>query len=202
MPTISGNPLCHASVSQWCVTTNKKVGDVERKERCARITGDTTAKTVELLNSHFAKTFVPTFTSPGDVQTCQGCHGSNAISNVNTQMSCTPCHGTAHSETTLVEQMPDLPQGFALSQNYPNPFNPTTNINFSLPETEKVHVAVYDIRGALIKTLVNHDVYERGTYKVSWDGRDELGQKAASGIYFARLQSGKYLNTIKMNLLK
>ncbi len=202
IPSISGSPLCHSSVSQWCVIANKKVGDVERKERCARVTGDAAAKTVELLNNFFAKTFVPTFVTPADNKSCQGCHGASSLNNVMTQMSCTPCHSTVHSETTAVEQIADVPKGFNLSQNYPNPFNPTTNINFSLPKTEKVHLAVYDIRGTLIRTLVDHELYESGIYKVSWDGRNQVGEKVASGIYFARMQSGSFINTIKMNLLK
>ena len=200
--TISGSPLCHVSVSQWCVIANYKVTDTERKERCARIAGDIAAKTVELLNNFFAKTFVSTYVTPADNKACQGCHGSSSLNNVMTQMSCSPCHSTVHSETNVVQQIPDIPGGFELSQNYPNPFNPSTHINFSVPKTEKVHLAVYDIRGTLIRTLVDHELYNSGTYKANWDGRNQLGEKVASGIYFARMQSGSFINTIKMNLVK
>jgi flagellar hook assembly protein FlgD len=119
-----------------------------------------------------------------------------------TQMSCTPCHSTAHSETTSIQQVSELPQGFELHQNYPNPFNPTTNINFSIPQTEKVHLAIYDIQGTLIRTLVDHELYNQGTYRVTWDGKDQLGQRVSSGIYFARILSGNFIKTIKMNLVK
>lgn len=202
VPNISGSPLCHASVSQWCIKAGKKVGDVERKERCARVTGDVAAKTVELLNNYFAKSFVSTFITPADNKACQGCHGPNSLNTVMTQMSCTPCHSTAHSETTSIQQVSELPQGFELHQNYPNPFNPTTNINFSIPQTEKVHLAIYDIQGTLIKTLVDHELYNQGTYRVTWDGKDQLGQRVSSGIYFARILSGNFIKTIKMNLVK
>ncbi len=202
VPTISGSPLCHPSVSQWCMVANKKVGDTERKERCARVTGDAAAKTVELLNAFFAKTFVPTFVTPADTKACQGCHGPSSLNNVNTQMSCTPCHSTVHSETSAAEMVSQTPKGYEMTQNYPNPFNPSTNINFSLPQSDRVHLAVYDIQGSLVRTLVDHEQYSNGSYKVSWDGRNELGQKVASGIYFARVQAGKYFHTIKMNLVK
>lgn len=202
VPSISGSPLCHASVSQWCVVANKKVGDAERKERCARVTGDTAAKTVEILNAFFAKTFKATFVTPGDNKSCQGCHGSTLLNNVMTQMSCTPCHSEVHKETTSIEQTPITPTNYELSQNYPNPFNPSTNIRFSIPQNDKVHLAVYDIQGALVKTLVDHEQYNTGSYKVSWDGRNSSGQKVTSGIYFARIQTNSYIQTIKMNLLK
>lgn len=90
---ISGSPLCHISVTEWCITAQKKVSDVERKERCARVTGDIAAKTVELLNAHFAGNFVPTYVDPATVATCMGCHGSGVLNNVMTKMECTSCHG-------------------------------------------------------------------------------------------------------------
>ncbi len=199
---ISGNPLCHASVSQWCVKANKKVSDLERKERCGRLAGDVAAKTVEILNAYFAKTFKPTFSPSSDNKACQGCHGSNAMNTVMTNMSCSTCHADSHSLATSVQKVNEFPKDFELSQNYPNPFNPSTNIHFSIPQTEKVHLAVYDIQGSLIKTLVDHDLYTQGTYKLSWDGKDEAGNRVSSGIYFARIVSGNFIKTIKMNLVK
>lgn len=203
IPSISGSPLCHASVSQWCLKAGKKVSDTERKERCARVTGDCAAKTVELLNAHFAQTFVPTFVTPADNKACQGCHGSTAMNNVMTQMSCSPCHTDPHNEaTTVVKELDETPSDYQLSQNYPNPFNPTTTIRFSIPQSEKVHLAIYNIQGSLVKTLVDHESYNTGSYQTAWDGSDQLGQRVASGIYFARLQTGQHLQTIKMNLVK
>ncbi|MCL4549697.1 MAG: C-GCAxxG-C-C family protein [Bacteroidetes bacterium] len=202
MPSISGSPLCHASVSQWCIVANKKMSDTERKERCARVTGDAAAKTVELLNAFFAKTFVPTFVTPADAKACQGCHGSTSLNNVMTQMSCSPCHSTVHQQTTKAQQLTEIPTVYKLSQNYPNPFNPSTTIRFSIPQADKVHLAIYNIQGSLVKTLVDHELYNTGSYQVNWNGINETGEKVASGIYFARLQTGKFINTIKMNLVK
>ncbi len=199
---VSGSPICHSSVSQWCLVAKKKVSDVERKERCARITGDCAAKTVELLNANLAKQFTPTFVTPADAKACLGCHGSAALNNVMTQMSCTPCHGDPHKVSGIVLQNPQTPSEFELSQNYPNPFNPSTTIKFSIPKADKVQLAIYDIQGSLVKTLVDHEMLNAGSYNVDWNGKNESGMSVASGIYFARITSKQYLNTIKMNLVK
>lgn len=95
--SVSGSPLCHASVSQWCLVADKSVGSTERRERCARLTGDVAAKTVEILNAHFAETFDGTFATPKSNAMCMDCHGSGADHNVMTKMKCTTCHSDAHS---------------------------------------------------------------------------------------------------------
>ncbi len=200
--TISGSPLCHASVSQWCFAAQKKVGDIERRERCARLAGDTAAKTVELLNAYFANTFSATFVTPDNAKACLGCHGSTALNTVMTQMDCQPCHGDPHKSTKVVPEAGGTPSQYLLKQNYPNPFNPSTKINFSLPASDKVQIVIYDVRGKLIKTLVDYEDYNAGTYSATWDGVDNFGKHAASGVYFARLYTKNYTQTIKMNLVK
>jgi len=95
-----------------------------------------------------------------------------------------------------------LSASFVLSQNYPNPFNPSTRIKFSLPQTEKVKLEVYDIQGNLIKSLVDYELYQPGNYEVTWDGSDNHGSCVASGIYFTKMQAGKFAQTKKMNLVK
>ncbi len=200
---ISGSPLCHVSVTEWCIHADKKVSDTERKERCARVTGDVAAKTVELLNAYFAGTFTSTYVDPATVTDCLGCHGSAVFNNVMTKMDCTPCHITAHQTGSIVEEVGGaVASSFVLSQNYPNPFNPSTNIRFSLPQTEKVKLEVYDIQGNLIKSLVDYELYQPGNYEVTWDGSDNKGSRVASGIYFAKMQAGKFSHTKKMNLVK
>lgn len=199
---VSGSPLCHVSVTEWCLVSQKKISDTERKERCARVTGDVAAKTVELLNAHFAGTFTPTYTDPAAVTACLSCHGSAVFNNVMTKMDCTPCHITAHKTGSIVEEVGGTPSSFVLSQNYPNPFNPSTNIRFSLPQTEKVRLEIYDIQGNLIKSLVDYELYQPGNYEVTWDGSDNRGSRVASGIYFAKMQAGKFAHTKKMNLVK
>jgi len=94
-----------------------------------------------------------------------------------------------------------VPREFALSQNYPNPFNPETNIEFSLPTDSRVSLTVYNIMGQAVKTLVNGSMFA-GSYKVRWDGKDNSGNPAASGIYFYRLVAGDRVTSKKMVLMK
>jgi len=94
---------------------------------------------------------------------------------------------------------PEIP--FALNQNYPNPFNSITCIKFSLPEEKKTFLGVYNIRGQLVKTLIN-EVKSSGEYNILWDGRDNYGQSVSSGIYFCILKSGDRFKTRKMILIK
>jgi len=90
----------------------------------------------------------------------------------------------------------------SLSQNYPNPFNPQTTISFSLREKSHVSLKIYNVAGALVKTLVN-DVRAPGvSYKQQWDGRNNAGQSVSSGVYFYKLVSKNFTQTKKMVLLK
>ena len=100
----------------------------------------------------------------------------------------------------------NLPKSFALGQNFPNPFNPTTVIQYTLnadgsPRAEQVELAVYNLLGEKIATLVNQK-QRPGRYAVEWDGRTSQGTKVASGIYFYRLTRGDESATRKMVLLK
>lgn len=198
---ISGSPLCHVSVSQWCNIAQKKIGDVERKERCARLTGDIAAKAAEILNAHFAGTFALTYADPDTVKACLGCHGSAVLYNVMTKLNCVTCHGDPHSPSP-VKAIPAMVSSYKLSQNYPNPFNPSTKIEFDIPQQGKVDLVIYDIQGSEINRLVDHEIYNAGRYLTEWNGKDYNGKSVASGIYFARLTTGSYMQTIKMNLIK
>lgn len=91
-----------------------------------------------------------------------------------------------------------LPTSFTLEQNYPNPFNPSTNIEYSVVETQHVILKVYDILGNEVATLVN-DIQSPGDYKVSFNSdRNHL----SSGIYFYQLRAGDFVQTKKMILLR
>ncbi len=90
---------------------------------------------------------------------------------------------------------------FTLKQNYPNPFNPTTTIKFSLKKSGYIKLAIYDIVGNEIKTLVEGKK-PVGEYEVTWNGTDSRGAKVASGLYFYRLESKNYKQTRKMLIIK
>ncbi len=104
----------------------------------------------------------------------------------------------ADPATTLVREgrNPVLPSGFALEQNYPNPFNPDTRIRFELPISAEVKLAILDILGHEVATLVNGHLHS-GHYKINWNGAG-----FASGVYFYRLQTGEFTQTRKMLLTK
>jgi hypothetical protein len=98
--------------------------------------------------------------------------------------------------------LPGLPTQTALHQNFPNPFNPTTVIRYELAAPSRVSLRVYDVRGALVRTLEDRSL-SAGRYEVGWDGVDNRGGQVASGIYFYRLVNGEgIVLTRKMVLLK
>ena len=200
--SVAGGVLCHQSVTDWCVVADKTVGSTERKERCARIAGDIAAKTVELLNAQFAGTFSASYARDSATAACLGCHSAMQKFAVMTEMSCDPCHGDPHAVTDARVPGSGIPQDYNLKQNYPNPFNPSTTINFALPSPGRVHLAIYDIQGTLVKTLVNHDDLKAGNYRMQWDGKNGFGRRVASGVYIARIEAGKFTQAIKMNLVK
>ena len=88
-----------------------------------------------------------------------------------------------------------------LSQNYPNPFNPSTRVEYNLPVSQHTTITVYNVLGRKVATLVD-DVRSAGTHQAVWDGRDQSGQVAASGVYFYRITAGDFIQTRKMTLLK
>lgn len=93
------------------------------------------------------------------------------------------------------------PSTYALSQNHPNPFNPQTQIEFSLAEVSRVSLVIYNLLGQKVITLLDKTL-PPGKYVINWNGEDESRQKVASGIYFYRLQAGKYNEARRMTLLK
>lgn len=95
----------------------------------------------------------------------------------------------------------EIPTRFALEQNYPNPFNPSTSIAFGLPETAGVNLIVYDLLGRKVATIAE-GVRPAGWHTAQWDGRDDAGKPVASGIYLYRLQSGQFMQTRKMLLVR
>ena len=94
-----------------------------------------------------------------------------------------------------------LPKTYALHQNYPNPFNPETNIGYDLADESMVSLKVYDMKGTLVKTLLNEN-QSSGHKTIKWDGTSDLGQKVSAGLYLYRIQTESFTSTKKMALLK
>jgi hypothetical protein len=94
------------------------------------------------------------------------------------------------------------PVASLLGQNYPNPFNPNTNIAYSLVNDGDVTIEVFNVKGQLVKTLVDgHKT--AGDYTVAWNGKDESNSSVASGVYFYKMRNdGRYTSIRKMILLK
>ncbi|HKW13303.1 MAG TPA: FlgD immunoglobulin-like domain containing protein [Candidatus Krumholzibacteria bacterium] len=89
----------------------------------------------------------------------------------------------------------------ALEPNAPNPFRETTRIPFTLDTDSHVVVRVYDVRGALVTTLLDGPLAQ-GSHDVSWDGADANGRRVASGAYFYTLSAGQRMQSRKMLLVR
>jgi hypothetical protein len=111
-----------------------------------------------------------------------------------------PCDCTPGSPR-ITDEDASLPERFALKQNHPNPFNPSTTISFNLPVEDRVRLEIYNIAGQKVKILLD-ETRQAGSHSIVWDGRDESGNPAASGIYFYRLETTDFTESKKMVLLK
>jgi hypothetical protein len=94
-----------------------------------------------------------------------------------------------------------LPQAYRLASNYPNPFNPQTTIAFDLPEPQMVRLAVYDLKGRLVRELVS-EAMDAGSHTIVWSGTDRSDRRVASGVYFYQIQAGPLKATKRMMLVK
>ena len=97
---------------------------------------------------------------------------------------------------TSVADQAIIPASFTLEQNYPNPFNPSTTINFSMPKASNVKLTVFNLLGQKVATLADKYM-EAGVYTLKFDGA-----QLASGVYFYRLEAGKFISEKKMVLLR
>jgi hypothetical protein len=103
--------------------------------------------------------------------------------------------------TGIGDDQPILTKPCILAQNYPNPFNPSTVISYDLLQASDVEIDIYSLSGRRVKTLVSA-IQAAGAYKVIWDGRNDIGEEAASGVYVCRLDAGGYVQTRKMVLTR
>jgi hypothetical protein len=99
-------------------------------------------------------------------------------------------------DTQVESTVGSAPTTFTLAQNYPNPFNPSTTIQYSLPTAEFVTLQVFDLAGKQVASLAN-SFQAAGNYQMTW-----TAEGLPSGLYFYRLQAGKFSETKKLTMQK
>jgi len=100
-----------------------------------------------------------------------------------------------------LNESPQIDRMF-LAQNHPNPFNPITYIGFEVPKSTVISLAIYDISGRLVRTLISNEVVPAGRKEIAWKGIDGHGRPVAAGVYFYSLSSADFNDTKRMVLLK
>ncbi len=101
----------------------------------------------------------------------------------------------------IADDAAEIPTEFALAQNYPNPFNPETEIRYALPQAERVTIEIFNVLGQKVRTLLSAQ-QNAGYYNVRWNGRDNNGRLAGSGLYIYRISAGSFVAARKMILLR
>ena len=103
----------------------------------------------------------------------------------------TPTPGAPNQvQTAIAEQAAGVPEAFRLLGNWPNPFNANTVIAFDVARTAPVRLVVYDVLGRRVRALHSGETLTAGHYRTSWNGRDNEGRPAASGVYLYQLSGG------------
>jgi len=98
-------------------------------------------------------------------------------------------------------ETPSAPDSYSLGQNFPNPFNPTTVIPFDIKETVHATLKIYNLRGQVVRTLVDGTLTAR-SYAIPWNGDNDAGRVVASGVYFYKLTAGDFQDVRKLVLMK
>lgn len=90
---------------------------------------------------------------------------------------------------------------FRLEQNYPNPFNPSTVIRYNLSKSVHVNLAIFDILGRKVRTLVDA-AKPAGPHETTWDGRNDVGAQVSNGVYMYSIEAGTFIRTRKLTLIR
>jgi len=136
-----------------------------------------------------------------DFQPNDGFNGTSIVTLENVILAGEAGKDLSVSTSSAFEVSFTTPQKTSLSKNYPNPFNPSTTINYQLSIAGTVSIIVYDLKGAVVKTLINE--HQNATYhNIVWDGFNDNGQSVASGRYLLKMTAPEYTETITMTLLK
>lgn len=120
----------------------------------------------------------------------------NYIGNMTAGLFYTPTSIYSKKRNNIEIKEINIASNYKLGYSYPNPFNPTTNIQYSIPENQKVILTVYNSLGHTIETLVNEN-QSAGNYNIIWNASNQ-----PSGIYFYRLVAGSFIKTRKCILIK
>ncbi|MDP3583297.1 MAG: T9SS type A sorting domain-containing protein, partial [Ignavibacteria bacterium] len=100
--------------------------------------------------------------------------------------------------TNAVEDNSMTPSTYSMNQNFPNPFNPSTKIEYQIPKAEYVSIKVFDLLGRVVAVLENQSKLP-GKYSVQFEASK---YSLSTGVYFYRLQTGRFVQTKKMVLMK
>jgi len=110
-------------------------------------------------------------------------------------------NGASTSSSNAGVASSGVPERAAIQDLGPNPFTQSTTIALAIPRQAKSHLAVYDVQGRVVRTLVN-GVLEAGIHPITWDGRTDSGNRAAVGVYFAKFESGGQKSVRRIALVK
>ena len=128
--------------------------------------------------------------------------GNNGGDRITVTINVTDVAGAAPA----LQTPPVLPGTTAVLSNFPNPFNPETWIPYQLAEPAAVTITIYDVQGRVVRTLrVGHQLagfYQSRSKAAHWDGRNQFGEKVATGVYFYTLKAGDYMVTRKLLIRK
>lgn len=113
----------------------------------------------------------------------------------------TYCFITDQDASSVPERGPSPPAAFTATGTSPNPFRVDTNIEFTVERPHHVELTVYDVRGHVVRTLVD-DIFDPGPHRVLWDGTDSQGQRVSPGVYLIGLRAGRLHATRKAVMLR
>ena len=103
--------------------------------------------------------------------------------------------------STAAEEDRSRPLTYGLDQNYPNPFNPETTLSFQLARPGTARITIFDLDGRIVRVLEDRH-FDAGFHKTRWDGLDDNGRQAASGVYVVRIHAGEFAKQRKMLLMR
>ena len=130
-----------------------------------------------------------------------GSHSGVVIINNNTDEPVVLLQITGSATVVSDDDIVDMPIVTELRGNYPNPFNPETTISFAVAHEGHVSIDVYNVRGQKVRSLANGN-YSVGNHSTVWNGLSDGGQSVGSGVYFVRMQTDGYFETMRLILLK